>query len=256
MATKTSGGDGMDYRITIIAFNFDITANWATGDLAFPVTDQASFEVFLASRNYNYTNNLTNIVISNFSIVGNRITCNLSADGTILDISNMQVTDITSIGNLGQLQYLYLNNNQIITFDPTIALPSSLQVLYLGQNQIITFDPTIALPSSLQVLYLYNNQIITFDPTIALPISLQYLHLNNNQIITFDPTIALPISLQSLHLYNNQMTIAGYTASETWANTQPIFTSLCNVTFNSNIDNVSGTNLESILISKNCNVIT
>ena len=160
MATKTSGGDGMDYRITTIAFNFDITANWATGDLAFPVTDQASFEVFLASRNYNYTNNLTNIVISNFSIVGNRITCNLSADGTILDISNMQVTDMTSIGNLGQLQYLYLNNNQIITFDPTIALP---------------------------------------------------------------------ISLQSLHLYNNQMTIAGYTASETWANTQPIFTSLCNV---------------------------
>ena len=200
----------MDYRITTIAFNFDITANWATGDLAFPVTDQASFEVFLASRSYDDDNNLTNIVISNFSIVGNRITCNLSADGTILDISNMQVTDITSIGNLGQLQVLYLSNNQIINFDPTIALPSSLQVLYL-----------------------YNNQIITFDPTIA-----------------------LPSSLQSLYLNNNQMTIAGYTASETWANTQPIFTSLCNVSFNSNIDDVSGTNLESILISKNCNVIT
>jgi len=233
MATKTSGGDGMDYRITTIAFNFDITANWATGDLAFPVTDQASFEVFLASRSYNDDNDLTNIVISNFSIVGNRITCNLSADGTILDLSLMQVTDITSIGNLGQLQYLDLNSNQIINFDPTIALPISLKYLYLYNNQIITFDPTIALPSSLQVLY-----------------------LNNNQIITFDPTIALPISLKSLYLYNNQMTIAGYTASETWANTQPIFTSLCNVFFNSNIDNVSGTNLEAILISKNCQVIS
>ncbi len=65
---------------------------------------------------------------------------------------------------------------------------------------------------------------------------------------------ALPIGLQGLDLSNNQMTIAGYTASETWANAQPSFTSSCNVYFTSNIDSVSGTNLETILISKNCTV--
>jgi len=48
------------------------------------------------------------------------------------------------------------------------------------------------------------------------------------------------------------MTIAGYTASETWANAQPSFTSSCNIYFNDNIDSVSGTDLETILISKNC----
>jgi len=51
------------------------------------------------------------------------------------------------------------------------------------------------------------------------------------------------------------MTIAGYTASETWANAQPSFTSSCNVYFTNNIDSVSGTDLETILISKNCTII-
>ena len=65
---------------------------------------------------------------------------------------------------------------------------------------------------------------------------------------------ALPIGLQSLGLGGNQMTIAGYTASEVWANAQPSFTSSCNVYFTNNIDSVSGTDLETILISKNCTI--
>ena len=88
----------------------------------------------------------------------------------------------------------------------------------------------------------------------ALPIGLQNLELGDNQIVDFNPSIALPIGLQSLELGYNQMTIAGYTASETWANAQPSFTSSCNVYFTNNIDSVSGTNLETILISKNCTI--
>ena len=88
----------------------------------------------------------------------------------------------------------------------------------------------------------------------ALPIGLQSLELGDNQIVNFNPSIALPIGLQNLELSVNQMTIAGYTASETWANAQPSFTSSCNVYFTSNIDSVSGTNLETILISKNCTI--
>jgi Leucine-rich repeat (LRR) protein len=258
-------------------FNFDVTGNWATGDANFPVTDQASFETFLSSRSNNNTNNLTNIVITDFELVNGRLRCNLTADGTILDISYMQVTEVLGVGNLSSLQSLNLDSNQIVDFNPTIALPSSLQFLFLNSNQIETFNPTIALPNSLADLFLNSNQIQTFNPTIALPNSLVYLvlinnqietfnptialpnslvalNLSNNQIETFNPTIALPSILQSLYLNYNQMTTSSYTEMETWANAQPSFTNGCAVYFNNNINSVNGTNLKTILVSKNCNV--
>ena len=134
------------------------------------------------------------------------------------------------------------------------AISIGLQSLSLASNQIVDFNPSIALPIGLQNLYLSDNQIVDFNPSIALPIGLQNLYLSENQIVDFNPSIALPIGLQSLGLYSNQMTIAGYTASETWANAQPSFTSSCNVYFTNNIDSVSGTDLETILISKNCTI--
>ena len=69
---------------------------------------------------------------------------------------------------------------------------------------------------------------------------------------TFNPSIALPSSLAILVLSRNQMTLAGYTASEVWANSQPAFTNPCTVYFGNNIDSITGTNLQAILITKNC----
>ena len=110
--------------------------------------------------------------------------------------------------------------------------------------------------ASLKFLYLNNNQIITFNPTIALPSSLKLLYLYNNQIITFNPTIALPVSLIELDLNVNQMTTLGYTQSEPWANTQPSFTTVCNVSLFGNINSSATTNLRTILLTKNCSVIS
>ncbi len=177
-----------------------------------------------------------------------------SLQGLFLN-SNQIVTFNPSIALPSSLTTLGLSFNQIVTFNPSIALPSSLITLTLDQNQIVTFDPTIALPSSLNQLQLQDNQIVTFNPTIALPSSLAELFLNDNQIVIFNPTNELPISLIQLALNNNQMTTAGYIVSETWANAQTIFIFLNNVNFAGNPNSVSGTNLETILITKNCNVI-
>jgi len=135
------------------------------------------------------------------------------------------------------------------------AIADNLVYLDLSTNQLTAFNPNKQLPNGLQSLNIAENLITVFNPSIALPIGLQYLGLGSNQIVDFNPSIALPIGLQSLELGFNQMTIAGYTASETWANAQPSFTSSCNVYFTNNIDSVSGTDLETILISKNCTII-
>jgi Leucine-rich repeat (LRR) protein len=258
---------------------FDITANWS---LTTPdVVDEASFRTFLESGqdgNGN-SNNLSSLVIRNFSLINGRLSCNLSHTSTNFYLSGIQISNIESIGNVKYLQNLNLNQNQIVNFDPAVALPDSLEDLLLSQNQIVTFNPSIALPDSLRYLYLDNNQIVDFDPSIALPTGLKLLNLTDNQIVdfdpavalpnsitnldlarnqivTFNPTIALPNSINVLGLGSNQMTTAGYIASEPWANSMSVIPGRGGIWIGNNINSINGTNLESILQSKGWNVVT
>jgi hypothetical protein len=196
----------------VITYNFDVdSSDWAAAG----ITDQASFESVLG------------VTTDQFLLSGNNIQANiLTTTDNILDFKGQTVTNVNYITVSGLVE-LALTNNQIITFNPTLALPTTLQVLVLSGNQIITFNPSIALPNSLQVLGLANNQIVTFNPTLP-----------------------LPTSLQELGLSANQMTTAGYTSSETWANGMHNAPSGGLIDFQFNTDSASGTNLETILTSK------
>jgi hypothetical protein len=316
-ATNFPSGGSTDETVTL----FDITADW---NLTTPaVVDAESFKTFLESGDDGdgNTNNLTDVVITNFLLEGNRLTCNLSASrgGGDLVLANIGIINVVSLGNISGglsqlrlysnnissvdttivwpdvsteidlsdnditsvdnitwpsgLRFLYLSNNQIVTFNPTQALPSELEELTLDHNQIVTFDPdialpnslielilnnneivtfnpSIALPSSLTRLILSSNQIVTFNPSIALPNSLTDLYLSNNQIVTFNPSIALPNSLANLHLTDNQMTIASYTSSEPWANAMSIIPLRGDIYFGGNVHPVTGTDLRTILEAK------
>ena len=163
-------------EVPVPTYNFDLTSpNWISNG----VTDEASFINWLGRKG------LTNIVVTDFNFVGDRIFCNMTADGTNYDLSDLGLVNADKIGVVNGLTNLYLYDNQIVTFNPPIPLPSNLTYLYL---------------------------------------------------------------------FNNQMTLAGYTASEAWANAQPAFTNPCYVFFIGNIDSITGTNLEAILLTKNCNI--
>lgn len=167
----------------IVEYNFDLTSpNWASEG----VTDEASFINWLATRSYNNINDLTSIVVTDFNFEGDRIFCNMTADGNSYSLGGLGLVNADKIGVVNGLTHLYISENQIVTFNPTIPLPSSLFILELN---------------------------------------------------------------------NNQMTLAGYTSSEVWASTQPAFTNPCYVYFDLNTDSITGTNLEAILLTKNC-VIT
>ena len=221
-------------------YNFDLTMDWSilldNSFNPYPVTNQATFQQWLTNGydslgNFS-ANDFTNIVITDFVKTGDRIQCNLTADATKFNLSYNTIVNVEKIGVINGLRRLYLSFNQITNFNPSIALSNSLEELYLANNQIVTFNPSIALPSSLIELYLSFNQIVDFNPSIALPVSLQFLFLSSNQ-----------------------MTTAGYTASEPWANTQPSFAGTCNVNLTGNVNSVTGTNLETILLTKNCTII-
>jgi len=211
---------------------FDVTADW---NLTSPiVTNAATFKQFLEGGydgNGNL-NNFLNVNIIDFSLINGRLKCNISTGqggGSILYLTNMYVSSVIAINGFSGVSDINLNtnsitsnginsaifqngitnlnlaNNQIVTFNPSISLPTSLTNLNLSDNLIVTFDPSRPLPASLIELYLTGNKIITFNPTIALPSSLEILYLNSNLIVTFDPTIALPSGLKKLYLNSNKI---------------------------------------------------
>ena len=100
-----------------------------------------------------------------------------------------------------------------------------------------------------------NNKDIAIVNKIGYLPNLTSLDLSINQLPYFNPSVVLSSDITLLNLQDNLIDNSGYTAMELWANAQPAFTSTCVVNFINNIDSVSGTNLEAILISKNCNVI-
>jgi Leucine-rich repeat (LRR) protein len=158
--------NGLCCPAPVVTYNFDVdSSDWAGAG----ITDQASFESALG------------VTTSDFLLSGNNIKSNiLTTTGNILDFGKQTVTNVNYITVSG-LEILVLSSNQIVTFNPTIALPSSLQVLGLGDNQ---------------------------------------------------------------------MTTAGYTASESWANNLHNAPSGGTISFSSNTDSATGTNLETILIAK------
>lgn len=225
--------------------NFDVTADWGSAG----VTDQVSFEAYLQFS----ATDASSVTVTNFSLVGNNLKASINVVGaTFFTPAVLGITDLNKLGGFdSSLVEINLGNNQIVIFDPVIPLPSSVQILDLSYNLIIDFNPLISLPNGLQTLVIENNQIVNFNPSIALPSSLTSLSLVDNQIIAFNPSIELPIGLIDFSLGNNLMTTSGYATSETWATAQSAFTGACQMNFSGNVNSITGTNLQTILLTKN-----
>lgn len=253
------------------AFNFDVTANW--NNTTPVVTDAATFKTFLQSGKDGTgtnTNNLTSVVITDFSLVSGRLKCNVTAAGDNLYLSTLTVTSVVGLGAIPS-KYIYLNNNSISNinsvvwstalidlrlnnntisnFNPVNTLPATLRNLYLNNNSIVNFNPSNTLPA-LTSLDLSSNSIVNFNPSVSLPSSLLTLKLTSNQIIIFNPTIGLPSGLSSLLLNLNQMITTGYTASLPWATAMTVISGRGTIVFTGNINSITGTTLSSTLGTK------
>ncbi len=146
--------NGICCSTPVVTYNFDVDSlDWAGGG----ITDKASFESVLR------------VTTDQFVLNGNNIKANiLTTTGDTLKFGNQTVTNVNYITVSGLIE-INLEGNQIVTFNPSIALPSSLQILYLESNQIVTFNPSIALPSSLLYLTLSGNQMTTAGYTASEP---------------------------------------------------------------------------------------
>ncbi len=121
-------------------------------------------------------------------------TCAGITSATTLNVSNLNIANLSGVEYFTSLQTLNCNNNQLTSL-PT--LPTSLQSLSCENNQLTSLP---VLPSSLQILMCYGNQLVSL-PT--LPASLTNLGCTSNQLTSLP---ALPASLTYLDCGVNQLT--------------------------------------------------
>jgi len=105
-----------------------------------------------------------------------------------------------SIGNLSNLHYLFLGNNQLTSLPKSIGNLSNLQYLFLGNNQLTSLPESIGNLSSLKELHLLGNQLTSLPESIGNLSSLEKLHLLGNQLTSLPESIGNLSNLQHLSM--------------------------------------------------------
>jgi Leucine-rich repeat (LRR) protein len=109
-------------------------------------------------------------------------------DSTIvrLDLSGIGLAELPpEIGNLTNLEMLFLHNNQLSSLPPEIGNLSNLERLGLYNNQLSSLPPEIGNLSNLINLDLSHNQLSSLPPEIANLQNLRSINLNTNQFQEF-----------------------------------------------------------------------
>lgn len=110
-----------------------------------------------------------------------------------------------SLGQLQELQVLYLHNNQLTQLPQPLGQLQRLRVLYLHNNQISWLPESISQLQGLQQLYIFNNQLTHLPNSIGELQSLQVLDLHNNQLTQLPQSIGNLKKLQNLDISNNRL---------------------------------------------------
>jgi Leucine-rich repeat (LRR) protein len=196
---------------------FTMTINWGDGQLQGYTGSDNYTPTHTYSGNGNY---ISNITFSDPTLITYLDISTGYGDNRLKDITGLEfLTNLNSLmlgGNLitnfnsklsglsSSVQTLDLSYNQLSAFTPTV-LPQGLTNLYLNNNLLTGFTPTISFPLNMTNLYLNNNLLTIYNPSSPIP-SIQTLNLSYNSIVNFSPNQPLPSSLNTLNLSYNPLT--------------------------------------------------
>ncbi|MBS4171082.1 leucine-rich repeat domain-containing protein [Neochlamydia sp. AcF95] len=111
------------------------------------------------------------------------------------------------IGQLSQLQRLFIGDNQLTTVPAEIGRLSNLQQLSLDHNHLTVLPPEIGQLSKLETLDLQQNHLTTLPAEIGQLSELTRLNLYQNRFTTMPAEIRQLSKLEFLNLQQNQLTV-------------------------------------------------
>lgn len=227
---------------TMLAYPFEVTQATPLGDTVapppgscVPVNDIPQIECEALVALYNSTdgdnwNNNTGWLLSYMACSWHGVTCDGGHVRTLnLPSNGLNGTIPPELGNLSNLNYFFLDNNQLTNVPPELGdLPSlawldldynqltsvppelgnlsSLTQLYLGYNQLTSVPPELGSLSNLSTLELDGNQLTSVPPELGDLSSLTQLYLDYNQLTSVPPELGNLSNLTRLYLFNNQLT--------------------------------------------------
>ena len=150
-------------------------------------------------------------ILGTFSAENKRLTSLDPAIGQLtnlekLYLNNNQLQALpTEIGQLKNLEKLFLYNNQLQALPTEIGQLTNLERLYLNNNQLQALPTEIGQLKNLEKLFLYNNQLQALPAAIGQLTNLKELYLYNNQLQALPTAIGQLTNLETLYLSNNQL---------------------------------------------------
>jgi hypothetical protein len=125
----------------------------------------------------------------------------------VLDLGGMKLTELPeSLGQLTQLQALFLYNNQLTTLPEWLGQMTQLKELYLLSNQLTTLPESLGQLTQLKILDLRHNRLTTLPEWLGRLTQLKELDLRHNQLTTLPEWLGQLTQLQLLGLAHNQLT--------------------------------------------------
>ncbi|ORX76556.1 L domain-like protein [Anaeromyces robustus] len=160
------------------------------------------------STSINYLTNLDTLVIrangADLAFMTHRTLKNLKNLNT-LDVTNDIGLNLDKIGDLTNLEYLYLTCKNITSIPDSIGNLKKLKEIDLFGNPISVIPDTIGNLENLVNLYLGDNRIETLPDSIGNLKNLKYLYLARNQITEIPSSIGNMTCLERLTLSNNKL---------------------------------------------------
>ena len=162
--------------------------------------------LYHSSDGANWTTNTTDWLATDTPCTWSGVTCDSGHVSQLYFHEQLTGSIPAEIGNLTNLSYLALWNNQLTSIPAAIGNLTSLTSLNLGDNQLSTLPAEIWNLTNLSSLNLYHNQLTSIPAAIANLTSLSSLNLRDNQLTSIPLEIWNLTNLDWLNLEGNQLT--------------------------------------------------
>lgn len=136
-----------------------------------------------------------------------RIQAALESGATVLDLSGLGLTVLPdSLGNLTNLEGLFLNQNQLTTLPNSLENLVNLREFHLHKNRLTTIPDGLSSLTNLTLLFLHQNQLSVLPDSLKNLANLVFLVLSENQLMVIPDGLARLAKLEFLILSQNQLT--------------------------------------------------